>query len=193
VSRELFKALAPLARRIRLMAGRAILTLVNDATKLQGVQVKLLDGEVCDNVDRVQHYGFTSVPLPGAEGIYLALGGSRDNGVIIADDDRRYRIKGLQGGEVAIYTDEGDSIILKRGHVIEVATQTLNVNAATVVNITTPTVNMSGDLNVAGDIVAQGDISDHGNKSMAGMRQTYNAHTHSDPQGGSVSLPTGQM
>lgn len=188
MNREVLKALAPLARRLRLIAGRGILTLVNDATKMQGVQVSLLDGEVCDDVDRMQEYGFSSVPLPGAEGVYLALGGSRDNGVIVATEDRRCRIKGLQGGEVAIYTDEGDSIILKRGHVIEVTTQTLNVVAATVVNLTTPTVNMSGDLNVAGDIVALGDVSDHGAESMLGMRQVYNTHTHPENDAGG---PTG--
>lgn len=193
MNRELTKLLAPLSRRLRLMASRAVLSLISDATGMQIVQVKLLDGEVRDGIERMQNYGFTSVPLPGAEAIFLSLGADRDHGIVITADDRRCRIKGLQGGEVAIYTDEGDSIILKRGNVIEIATQTLNVNAATVVNLTTPTVNVSGDLNVGGDIVAQGDISDNGSKSMAGMRQTYNAHTHSDPQGGSVSPPTGQM
>lgn len=144
MSRELFKAMAPLARRIRLMAARAILTLIDDATKMQGLQVKLLDGEVCNNVDRVQNYGFTSVPLPGAEGIYLALGGSRDHGVVIVADDRRYRIKGLQGGEVAIYTDEDKAgadhrIHFKRGKEIHlVAGASSIVMTPTGITITTP-------------------------------------------------------
>lgn len=144
MSRELFKALAPLARRIRLMTARAVLTLINDATKMQGVQVKLLDGEVCNNVDRMQQYGFTSVPLPGAEGVYLALGGSRDHGVVIVADDRRYRIKGLQGGEVAIYTDEDKAagehrILFKRGKEIHlVAGASSIVMTPTGITITTP-------------------------------------------------------
>lgn len=144
MSRELFRALAPLARRIRLMAGRAVLTLIDDATKMQGVQVKLLDGEVCNNVDRLQQYGFTSVPLPGAEGVYLALGGSRDHGVVIVADDRRYRIKGLQGGEVAIYTDEDKAagehrILFKRGKEIHlVAGASSIVMTPTGITITAP-------------------------------------------------------
>lgn len=144
MSRELFKAMAPLARRIRLMAGRAVLTLIDDATKMQGVQVKLLDGEVCNGVDRMQQYGFTSVPLPGAEGVYLALGGSRDHGVVIVADDRRYRIKGLQGGEVAIYTDEDKAaadhrILFKRGKEIHlVAGASSIVMTPTGITITTP-------------------------------------------------------
>lgn len=144
MSREMLKAMAPLARRIRLMAARAILTLIDDATKMQGLQVKLLDGEVCNNVDRVQNYGFTSVPLPGAEGIYLALGGSRDHGVVIVADDRRFRIKGLQGGEVAIYTDEDKAgsdhrIHFKRGKEIHlVAGASSIVMTPTGITITTP-------------------------------------------------------
>lgn len=174
--------------KVRLMVGRAILAAIGDGGPIQTAQARLLADETHDDMERVQEYGFTSVPLPGAEGVVVFVGGNRDHGLIIATDDRRYRLKGLQGGEVALYTDEGDSIIFKRSHVIEVSTQTLNVTAATVVNFTTPIVNMSGDLNVAGDIVAQGDISDHGNESMLGMRQVYNSHTHPENDAGG---PTG--
>ena len=54
-------------------------------------------------------------------------------------------------------------------------------------------VNITGKVTVTGDVVASGDISDHTNKSMAGMRSTYNGHTHTDPQGGSVSTPNAGM
>lgn len=173
MSREMLKAMAPLARRIRLMAARAILTLIDDATKMQGLQVKLLDGEVCNNVDRVQNYGFTSVPLPGAEGIYLALGGSRDHGVVIVADDRRYRIKGLQGGEVAIYTDEGDKIVLKRGNVIE-------ITAATKIRMVTPLLEVTGEVR---------DRCDDDGMTMEGMRQTYDIHVHPENDGGGPTDP----
>jgi len=173
MSREMLKALAPLARRIRLMAARAILTIINDATKMQGLQVKLLDGEVCNNVDRVQNYGFTSVPLPGAEGIYLALGGSRDHGVVIVADDRRYRLKGLQGGEVALYTDEGDKVVLKRGNVIE-------ITAATKVRMVTPLLEVTGEIK---------DRCDDDGMTMEGMRQTYDIHVHPENDGGGPTDP----
>ncbi|MDP1681093.1 MAG: phage baseplate assembly protein V [Burkholderiales bacterium] len=191
------RLLGPMARRIRLLTARAVVTVINDALKMQGVQVKLLDGEVCDNVERFQNYGFTSHPLPGAEGIYLSIGGDRDHGAVIAVDDRRYRIKGLQSGEVAIYTDEGDSIVLKRGRLVEVNTQTFRINASTLVEINTPKVQMNAPLvATTGEIKADLDITDRNAttpKSMRGMRDVYNVHTHTDPQGGSVSTPTGQM
>jgi len=144
MSREIAKLLAPLSRRLRLMASRAVLSLISDATGMQIVQVKLLNGEVRDGIERVQNYGFTSVPLPGAEAIFLSLGGDRDHGIVITADDRRYRIKGLQGGEVAIYTDEDKAgadhrIHFKRGKEIHlVAGASSIVMTPTGITITTP-------------------------------------------------------
>ena len=144
MSREIAKMLAPLSRRLRLMASRAVLRLISDATVMQIVQVKLLNGEVRDGIERVQNYGFTSVPLPGAEAIFLSLGGDRDHGIVITADDRRYRIKGLQGGEVAIYTDEDKAagehrILFKRGKEIHlVAGASSIVMTPTGITITTP-------------------------------------------------------
>lgn len=165
MSRTFIRLLSPLARRIRLTAARAVIALVNDATKLQGVQVKLLAGEVRDCA-RFQQYGFTSFPHVGAEGVFLSLNGSRDQGVVICVDDRRYRLSGLEGGEVAIYTDEGDSIVLARGNVIR-------VNAGVKVEVNTPLATFSGNVAVAGN------VSD-ANGSMQEMRDLYNGHGHPD-------------
>lgn len=165
MSRTFLRLLSPLARRIRLTAARAVIALVNDATKLQGVQVKLLAGEVRDCA-RFQQYGFTSVPHVGAEGVFLSLNGSRDQGVVICVDDRRYRLSGLEGGEVALYTDEGDSIVLARGNVIR-------VNAGVKVEVNTPLATFSGNVAVAGN------VSD-ANGSMQEMRDLYNGHGHPD-------------
>lgn len=98
------KLLDPMRRRVRLMISRAVLSAISDGAGIQLVQVKLLEGEVRDGVERFQNYAFTSVPLTGAEGIMACVSGNRDHGVIVAMDDRRYRIKGLQPGEAAMYT-----------------------------------------------------------------------------------------
>ena len=63
-----------------------------------------------------QHYAFTSRPLPGAEIIIIREG---NHILAIASDDRRYRVQ-LEEGEMAIYTDEGDKIHLKRDRKIHV-------------------------------------------------------------------------
>ena len=65
-----------------------------------------------------QHYGFTSRPLADAEMIVIREG---NHITAVASDDRRYRIA-IENGEVAIYSDEGDHIRLKRGNEIYVRT-----------------------------------------------------------------------
>ena len=113
------------AGRVRLMVGRAILQVVDDARLMQSVQVMVSEGEVRDLSEHFQHYGFSSVPHPGAEGIGLAVGGSTDHMVVHGLDDRRYRPKALAEGEVCLYTDEDGGtgehrIHFKRGKIIEI-------------------------------------------------------------------------
>lgn len=152
-----------LITRIQLMIGRCVLKAVDDSKGLQALQVEALKGEILDQIERVQNYGFTSVPLPGAEGFVAFINGDREHGIVLAVDDRRYRLKNQAKGEVAIYTDEGDKIHLKRGNTIEVSTTTLQVNA--------------DDMNVAGNITATGEVSD-GVGTMSAMRLIYNGHGH---------------
>lgn len=197
------------------LAFRGKVTRNNSASPIQLAQAAGLADELLQNVELMQHYGYTSNPPPDSECIVLPLGGRTGHGVIIATEHGTYRLKNLKSGEVALYSDEGDSIILKRGRVMEVTTQTLNVNAAmvvniasptvninaqTAVNITSPTVTLSGNLSVGGTITAVGNISSSGGnlldssgKTMAAIRTVYNSHTHVDPQGGSVAAPGAQM
>jgi len=163
--------LRPLQIRIAMMIARAVVAGVKDGGGLQTLQLNLLADETQDNVSRVQNYGFTSNPKLGAEAVTLFLNGARDNGIVIAVDDRRYRLKSLQSGEVAIYTDEGDKIHLKRNNTIEVLTHNLNITATVKVQMTTP------ELNVSGNIIAGGNVTDSV-RSMAGDRTIYNGHTH---------------
>lgn len=192
MSRELIKALGPLARRIRLTASRAVLGTADDAGKLQTAQVQLLAGEVKDGVERLQNFGFTSVPPAGAEGVFLSLNGSRDQGVLIVVDDRRSRKGGLASGEAAMHNAAGTAVIHVR------ADGTIEVTAATQVTVTAPLVRVVGDLEVtgnvqvAGNIAAAGSVAD-GTGTMAGMRSTFNGHDHNDPQGGRVDPPNQEM
>lgn len=166
------KLMAPLRRRVRLMVSRAVLTAVNDAGGIQGVQVKLLEGEVRDGVERFQNYGFTGSPLPGAEGVMVCVGGDRDHGIVIAMDDRRYRIKGLQPGEVAVYTDEDKQphqhrIIFRRGGAIEVLGKNITVKA-------TETTRIEGDVvQIHATSRYQFDCNGHGQKWLPDHTDTW--------------------
>jgi phage baseplate assembly protein V len=120
VIRTVNKLLAPLRNQLANLVARAVVQLVNDEAKLQLVQLGVLEGETREGCERFQEYGFTSVPLPGAEAVVLFVGGRRDHGLVVAVDDRRYRKKDLEPGESAIYSDEGDYVVLKRGRIVEV-------------------------------------------------------------------------
>ena len=140
----LSRLLSPLSRRLRLMIARAVVTAIDDAGKVQAAQVKLLDGEVRDGVEILHQYGFTSVPLGDREGLYFAVGGDRDHGVMICVADRKYRLKNLAPGETAVHTDEDlpdgrHRVLLKRGreiHLIAGASSIVLTPAG--ITITTP-------------------------------------------------------
>ena len=106
------------------MIGRAVLTVVDADRMTQSIQVEALQDEVIDEFEHMEPYGFTSHPHPGAEAIIAALGGMREHSVAVVVGDKRYRLTGLDEGEVAIYTDENNSggahrIVMKRGREIE--------------------------------------------------------------------------
>ncbi len=125
-----------------------------------------------------QQYGFASRPLDGAEGILLKIGGA-DNAVIIATEDRRYRIA-LEAGEAAIYTDEGDKVHLKRGKEIHVKSGgKVIVEATNEVNVIAPAVNLGAA--TGGKLVV-----------IEEFLTLFNAHTHPGDSGGTTGPPNSQ-
>ncbi len=147
----------------------------NTHGKLIGVEMQGLAGESVAG-ELFQHYGFTSAPLAGAEYIAIPVGGDSKHTVVIASEDARYRVS-LQDGEVAIYSDEGDHVHLKRGRVIEVNTETLLVKAGTKVRFETPLIEATGRMLADGDIQSAGDVIDKV-RSMQEDREIYNEHQH---------------
>lgn len=138
------------------LLSRGVVVLVNAASKMQGMQVKLLANEVKDGMEHFEAYGFTSNPKPGAEVLAAFFGGDRSHGVIFCAGDRRFRLQGMESGEVAIYTDEGDKIHLKRNRVIEVETVTFKVKATEAVEFDTPVIRTTGRIESDDDQVAGG-------------------------------------
>lgn len=74
-------------------------------------------GETYSGRRLMQHYGFASSPLVDCELLALEEGGTV---VIVAEDDRRYRIE-LVAGEVALHDDQGQHVHLKRNKEIEIS------------------------------------------------------------------------
>lgn len=181
---------------------------------IKRVAMKGYVGETISNKEYFQHYGFTSRPLAGAEGVMIREG---NHWILIGSDDRRYRIQ-LQDGEVALNTDEGDVIHFKRGQEllissgnkvvvngaskVEVTAPEVVVTASTKVTFATPLVECTGNLLVGGGISSAGiygasggkistpgDIESGGEvsdstRSMAGDRVIFNGHNHPENDNG---------
>lgn len=185
--RGVLKLLEPLQRRVMLLVSRAVIRTIDDSTALQLLQAELLRGEVRGRLERFGALGLTAVPLPGAEGIVLFLGGNRDHGVVVATEDRRHRPKGLKAGETALYHAGGNGTIIR-----------LLADGSIELKPSSGVVRLEGDIEVSGHVLAGGDIQADGEVrdlaattglSMEDMRERYNVHVHADPQGGATAPP----
>lgn len=170
----------------RAMAGirqgfRAVLGETRSESGVQLSAAEGLAGEQLKDNELFQHYGFTSNPLPGTEGVVIPLGGQTSHGIVIATEHSSYRLKSLAPGEVALYTDEGAKIVLKRGRLIEVECDTFRVNCTEYeVNASgssafnTPTLTASNETISKGLITGEGGITVSGGN---GATVTGNIHT----------------
>jgi phage gp45-like len=116
ISRELFAQLRmllrPLSNRIANSIARAVVQVVTDGTKLQAVQLGVLTGEDIDDGERFQEFGFSSVPLVGAEAIVVFPNGDRGHPLVVAVDDRRHRPTAQDPGTVTVYNHIGAKITI---------------------------------------------------------------------------------
>jgi phage baseplate assembly protein V len=151
--RAINKLLGPMGRSLRGMVLRGVITLVNDAAALQRIQLQMrgmpqadggMGAERADNLELLGHYGLTSVPHAGAEAIMLSVNGTKAHGVVIAVDDRRYRLTGLQTGEVALYDDLGNQVKLGRDELAITGVSKVHVTAPTAL-IEADTVQLGGE------------------------------------------------
>lgn len=116
--RLIARMLAPLARSVANMLARGTLVLASSSSKMQSLQLRLLSGEAKDGVEHFEPYGYTSRAHGGAEVVTLFLGGDRSHGIAIVVADRRYRLQGLEQGEVALHDDQGQKVHLKRDKIL---------------------------------------------------------------------------
>lgn len=98
---------------------------INSVDSDYNVQATFDIDDTKDTTLLAQHYGFSSRPQKNTD-VYGICSGTRDDLIIIASNDKSSRPK-LDSGEVSIYTDEKDSITLRRGNKIEVKTGSFSV------------------------------------------------------------------
>ncbi|ATX97225.1 phage baseplate assembly protein V [Citrobacter freundii] len=187
------RLIAPVMRRLRLMIGRAVITMVNDSLKEQNLQVTSLDDEPLDDVERPQNYGQFSVPLAGAEAIVLSLGGDTDSAVAVVVEDRRYRPTGLVAGDSGIYHYEGHRIRLTKDGRAIVTCKTLEVYADERGLFDMPVARFTGDIEVDKNLLVKGKAESKGiftaPDAILGGKSTVK-HTHDEHgDGGGTTGP----
>jgi phage gp45-like len=78
-------------------------------------------------IEHMEPYGFSSrVKKPTgeannkkkAEGLMVFTGGNRSHGVLIVNGDRRYRLRGLKEGELALFDDQGQQVHFTRDGIV---------------------------------------------------------------------------
>lgn len=156
--RDVQKLIAPLQRRLRLLADRAIVTMVNDSLQRQNLQLKVLADEGADDVERFQNYGHSSVPPEGSEAVVLGLGGARAGMVAIVVEHKGFRPKDLAPGDNCLYHLEGHRIILRKDGVAEIQAKTVIINASEKTTIISPNNEIQGPLHVTGPITSDTDV-----------------------------------
>lgn len=190
------QVLGRLRRRVENMIGRAVVQIVTNSTKFQEVQVSMQAAEV-RNVERFQQYGFSGVPLAGAEALVGFLSGLRDHGIAIAVDDRRYRPTTDGPGDVRVYNQFGDYVLLKNdgtievvaGAVVDVTAPEVIVHASTKVTLETPLVEMTGNLTVDGNVTCDGVVQGNTVRTAAGIQLGTHIHSGVQTGGGNTGAP----
>ena len=101
-----------LVSRIEMMLAKAIIKAVNDEGDIQLVKISVLAGETQDGIERLQNYGFASVPPNGSEAFVAYLNGNRDHGVVLVCDNGEHRPRNLNDGEAVFYSKHGQTFLL---------------------------------------------------------------------------------
>ena len=121
-------------------------------------------------------WGMSCPPSPGDQVFVLAQEGAAEHGVIVG---RAFSLAEIcppaEAGELWLTHASGTSLKLTNDG-------TIYINGP---------VSLNGDLFVFGDIRASGTVAD-GHGPLSGLRQHYDAHTHTDSRGGATTAPSPQ-
>lgn len=174
IARNLLEQIRAIVRPIQSqmigMIARAVVQRISDTTGTQTVQIGVQHGESIDDAEHYHPYGLSSHPRPGADGVVLFPGGDRSHPIMIVVGDRRYRIRDLQPGEVAIHNDVSVEILLDAGGNVRVIPGAGKV--------------ILGSDTASDPVALKSDVD--------ALVSVFNSHTHAGvtPGGGATAVPT---
>ncbi len=122
------RLISPLRTKIFLLLGRGIVKALKTDEGTQLIQVVGLEGETISDIERMEEYGFTAVAQTDSEAVIGFLNGNREQGLVLCINDRRYRPKDLNSGEVCVYDKNGSKILLtENGDILITATTAITL------------------------------------------------------------------
>jgi phage baseplate assembly protein V len=121
MAHPILRWLEPLRSRVIGMVARAVVRSVNDARKLQEVELAVMGSERLAKAEHFQAYGLTSRAHAGAEAVVVFAQGNRDHPLVVAVDNRAHRPTGLAEGEVMVYAAGGQRVHLKADGSIKIS------------------------------------------------------------------------
>jgi len=162
------------AGKVRGMVRRVVLKNVSDSGEAQTASVEVADGIWRNDVEIMQPYGLAgSTPEDGATAIALAVGGDEGDLVLLPASNPSKRMGGLKAGEVGMYDQSGNRIILGSGGII-------SLFAATAFHITIGGVSVV--ISEAGLEVTGGDVI-HNGKNIGAMHKHSGVETGNSETG----------
>lgn len=114
------QALITLRNRINNLCAKAVIDLIaqsDDKGKIF-MQVEGKADDVKSDVEHLCQYGFRSMPMKGARGVWIAYGGDTDNLSVIVADDKNFGQYDLAEGDVMIYNQNGTRTLYKDDTII---------------------------------------------------------------------------
>ncbi len=139
--------IARVGRKLLNMFAIGVIRHVDDTGDCQMVQVAISQLETRDTTPVAYHFGYAACPPIGATAVLTFASGDRSAGIATATHDAPTRPRNLLPGELMIYDSTGNRVYLRQGGTIEII-------AATKVHMTTPRLEVTGDVLVNGDVVA---------------------------------------
>lgn len=199
-AQDMAKLMRPLRRGLRAIISRGFITAVAATGQRIRLKAGLREGEVADDVELFEPFGFTGVPLPDRDGLLtFAVGGNANHRIAINAGGRYHRPTDLEPGEACVYNQHGDRVTIRndRGIYVDAAervvvnTKAAEIHASERITLDSPLVHCTHALQVDGNINGRAMVNDQYGTIQA-VRITYNDHNHTH-DGETTSAPSQQM
>lgn len=127
-------------------------------------------GDGFSKILRIEPWGYASVPVQGARGIVVPLGGNADMGVFLGGESGSYRPSGLPAGASALYDANGNVLkLIGTGLVVDVPGKAITITGgAWTLNASSATLNC--------DVTVNGDLQVNGNIGATGANPNHHSH-----------------